>query len=647
MKYRQDIDGLRALAVSIIVLFHFGLNTLAGGYVGVDVFFVISGFLITKMILEDVKRGRFSYADFYMRRLRRLGPSLLATLALTLIAGYFILSPAHFEALGLSTQATVLSISNILFWRESGYFDTDAIYKPLLHTWSLGVEEQFYFIWPMSILLLCKLSTSGRRLILLAGVSLASLLACEIMLDRDPSAAFFLPIYRVYEFALGAGLAMTGLATRRTVVANVASIAGLALIAAAAFAFTEDQRFPGVAALIPCLGAALLIFSGTHAIANRLLSLSPIRYVGRISYSLYLVHWPILVYFAYYFGSPDTLAESTLLSAAAIALGAIFYHFIETPFRRKNAFRFRVSGKALGASALATALAITLIGGKIHQNSGYSSRLSTEMQVLGDNIQEGKEARKEAIRQETCHFNGKTTLSLDERILQCLPTDLDDAIVVLGDSHAADIWVGLSNAYPDHTIVQLTGAGCDFGRVRARGNHCSGLVDFARSWLAENAGRIRAVIYSQRAAFAMRGDPERGSADLRPDADVLANLQTALEDFAELGIPIYFWGPRPEFHPELEVIANTYPTLEALKTHYHDADYSAFERLDEALAEQFSTSPVTYLSSIAPLCDPSCPILEEHDLPVIVDYAHWTPSGATLAVKRIVSGTEDLRLLLN
>lgn len=290
MNYRHDIDGLRAVAVSLIVLFHLGVNELAGGYIGVDVFFVISGFLITKLVLKDVKAGTFSYRSFYLRRLRRLGPSLRAVLGLTLAAGYFILSMFHFEELARSTMAAVLSGSNILFWLQADYFDTSSIFKPLLHTWSLSVEEQFYLVWPTTLILLVRISSQKIRALALIVISIASLLAAEIVLDRDPAGAFFLPIFRVYEFAFGAAIAMFGLSVRASPKAHIASFTGLVFIAYAGLSYSEDLRFPGINALLPCVGTALLIFSGPKAFVNRVLTVSPLRYVGRISYSLYLVH---------------------------------------------------------------------------------------------------------------------------------------------------------------------------------------------------------------------------------------------------------------------------------------------------------------------------------------------------------------------
>lgn len=651
MKYRNDIDGLRAVAVSIIVLFHFGVSSLSGGFVGVDVFFVISGFLITKLILEDIRQGRFTLGNFYHRRVRRIAPSLLATLALTLAVGYFVLSPAHFEDLGLATQATILSLSNVLFWTQSGYFDTDAIYKPLLHTWSLAVEEQFYFVWPLLLVFLIKKTTPARALLCLSGLSVVSLGSAEVLLSRDPAAAFFLPLFRIYEFGFGAALAMMGRIARPGAGAHLASLVGLALIIGAGLGYSEHMRFPGLSALVPCAGAALLIYSGPQGIVNRVLAIRHIRYVGLISYSLYLVHWPMLVYFAYYRGVPDTWVEIVGLSGAALALGAVFYHFVETPFRKKGSAGFWISGKQLGVSVAVVALVITLLGGRIDEMHGYPNRLSGEMRALQDRITTVVAEREAAIRLTTCHFTPDTAARLLEDMSDCLPTKTENAIVVMGDSHAADVWAGLVAAYPDRTIIQFTGAGCDLGHDLAAKalidrSHCTSLQTVSERWISENLEGIAAIIYSQRAASVLRGDPSKDGATLAPDTEKLVALETALHRVAAQGAQVIFWGPRHEFHPALEVAVARFPNLDALQTVYAHLDLKPYTDLDGTLAARFQASPVIYASSLVPLCDPECPLFLNEGTPAITDYGHWSPSGARLAVSRIVRDTPVLKTLL-
>ncbi len=645
MNYRHDIDGLRAVAVSLIVLFHLGVSELSGGFVGVDVFFVISGFLITKLVLKEVETGTFRYRDFYLRRLRRLGPSLLSVLFLTLVAGYFILSIFHFEELALSTVAAVFSGSNILFWVQADYFDTSSIFKPLLHTWSLSVEEQFYLIWPASLILLARVSSLKIRACILAAASVASLLAAEVFLNRDPAGAFFLPVFRIYEFAFGAALAMFGLAVRKGAVAHATSVTGLACIAYAGILFSEEMRFPGISALLPCVGTALLISSGPKALVNKALTIAPFRYVGRISYSLYLVHWPIVVYFNYLYDAPDTVWETSILLVGSLGLGAFLYHFVETPFRKKAGGEFKVSNRRLGYSSMFAAIVVVAASAVVVDQNGLPKRSPPEIQNLLAEISNGKRERRIGIRRNSCHFKADTSQALAKDFSPCLPSDQSNAIVIFGDSHAADVWMGVSKSFPNRNFVQFTGAGCSLSRTDTPNGHCSVMLDVATKWISQNADSIDAVVYSQRAAHMMDGDPVADVLAMRTNFDQLDRVRTKLEGILSDGVPIYFWGPRPEFHPVLQVVVTRNPTLKAIQKHYQNADISVFHGLDDDLEQYFSDHPVTYVSSIKRLCDPECSFALPDGIPVFLDYAHWSPGGAAFSAEKVVQNSDILKTL--
>ncbi len=588
--YRDDIDGLRAVAVSVIVLFHMGVDALSGGYIGVDVFFVISGFLITKILVRDLAPGSncrptssIGYRDFYMRRLRRLGPALLVTLAGTLVAAYFIVPPDHYRLLGESAVAALFSLSNILFWAQAGYFDADAILKPLLHTWSLAVEEQVYLVWPLALaFLMLRLGQRGALLVL-AGLGLASLAAAEALLTRHPSAVFFLMPFRIAEFAIGAALAMTGARLHSGPASHFASLAGLALILAAVFTFDKETRFPGVSALVPCAGAALLIWSDAAGAGNRFLTLPPIRYVGRVSYSLYLVHWPIVSLYSFAQGTPESWPEILGLTTIAVCLGALMYHGVETPFRRPGPQGgFRVSGRALGVTAAAGAVVVTAAGTDIASRDGYEWRVAQGVRPLMIAVREGKRDRRRVIRQTTCHFSSKTPDYL-ARFEGCLPERIDGAIVVMGDSHAADIWAALARVVPDQPVVQLTAAGCALSRPLDRAERCDLFYENALDWLGRNGGRVSAVIYSQRAASAMHRDAADGT-PTRVDPEAVERLATELARIAMLVPQTIVWGPRPEFHPVIEVVLGRSASLPDFRLRMEEADTSQYLALDSALA---------------------------------------------------------------
>ncbi|MEO7974964.1 MAG: acyltransferase, partial [Thermoanaerobaculia bacterium] len=357
--YRPEVDGLRAVAVLVVLLFHAGVPGFRGGFVGVDIFFVISGYLITRLILGELEGERFRFARFYGRRARRLFPAMFVTLGATFVASLFILSPAHLEEASLSLVHALLSVSNVLFWSLAGYFDTAAETKPLLHTWSLGVEEQFYLLWPISVVLAYR--WRGRRgvLALIAVVGLASLAAAEIAAGRAPEAAFFLTPFRMCELALG-GLCLW--IERSPAIRGWRregfTLGGLALIAYAVAAFSPGHRFPGLAAMVPCGGAALVLFGGRGRIASALLANRLAVGIGLISYSLYLVHWPLFVLSRYGRADEPTALSRVTIIAVALLLATAIYFFVEQPFRRKRADGKGLSDPAFGLACAGLACAL-------------------------------------------------------------------------------------------------------------------------------------------------------------------------------------------------------------------------------------------------------------------------------------------------
>lgn len=337
MKYRADIDGLRAVAVLSVLVFHIDPSWMPGGFAGVDVFFVISGFLITRIIGEQVEAGRFTLTGFYRNRINRIFPALFAVVAACLLAGLVLLSPQELVLLGKSALATVLGVSNVLYWREyGGYFGAAAHEAPLLHTWSLAVEEQFYVVWPLMLMVLLHPRlrrhatwTIALLVVILAGVS-------ELGTRQFASASYYLLPMRFFELAMG-GLASLrvarGLPLLRPAVAAGMALAGLALVVGS-FWLLRGTAFPGVNAVYPCLGTALVILAGSQGPnpVSRLLAWRGAVFVGLISYSLYLWHWPVITAFNYFYidsGLPRALAITTL----SIALAWLSWRYVEQPFR--------------------------------------------------------------------------------------------------------------------------------------------------------------------------------------------------------------------------------------------------------------------------------------------------------------------------
>jgi peptidoglycan/LPS O-acetylase OafA/YrhL len=364
MKYRPEIDGLRAIAVLPVILFHAGISGFQGGFVGVDIFFAISGFLITGIILDEIDQNRFSVLSFYERRARRILPALFFVIIICIPFAWYLLSPNDLKEFAQSIFAIMIFGSNFLFWQRSGYFDTEAELTPMLHTWSLAVEEQFYVLFPLIVIAFATFSRN-RLFFATAFLALVSLALAEWQAHADPVTAFFLLPARAWEMLIGALAAMAmrrwrpkELLDARAPLANEAlGLLGLGMIVTAISLFTADMTFPGLSALVPVVGATLLImFSGPETLAGRILSWRPFVAIGLISYSAYLWHHPIFAFARH--ASLDEVSTTALLalSALSLVLAWLSWRLVEQPFRRpavfgRNAiFAFSAAGIALFGS---------------------------------------------------------------------------------------------------------------------------------------------------------------------------------------------------------------------------------------------------------------------------------------------------------
>lgn len=316
-------------------MFHLKFSWISGGFAGVDVFFVISGFLITGNINRQLEKREFSLRKFYGRRFRRLFPALAVTILGGMVVGSLIMSPLDLSSFALSAIMSLASLSNFQFWSEAGYFDTAGDLKPLLHTWSLGVEEQFYLVWPLIVIGVWKISRTWLESFLyLFAIGVLSLAAAEIWLGKDPSMVFFLTAFRIFEFAIGALFSWFSKPNSGHAISlEVVGIVGLAMVLMPMFIFSEATVFPGIRALLPCLGAGLVIYAGPRSLVSSLLSKSSLVIVGRISYSLYLVHWPVISLFSYWKLQPLLISEKVVVGILTFVLSYLLYVKVEIPFR--------------------------------------------------------------------------------------------------------------------------------------------------------------------------------------------------------------------------------------------------------------------------------------------------------------------------
>lgn len=460
LKYRPDIDGLRAIAVLSVILFHFDFDLFVGGFVGVDIFFVISGYLITKRLLSMHENGGISFKAFYIARIRRLFPALFATLVISFMVGLYILIPSELKRVSISTVTSLTSTANFFFWSEAGYWDASASEKPLLHIWSLSVEEQFYAVWPALVALVLAVGSKRMLFGAFAVCTAASVIATELALRVDPGAAFYMMPFRVAEFGLGAMCVRAdGMQWRNghlwSAVREVFSLAGLALIALAAVSYDGTTRFPGLAAMVPCLGSALIILARQAPISGRLLTSAPAVGIGLISYSLYLVHWPLVIYYKMQTGPHLAAAEQAWLLSVCVLLAYLMYQYIETPFRRpRRAGAEILQERAAGVllASLTPAILLVLFSLVVQVAEGFPGRFNADIKNIVSKSQHEINDIRYLHQRSICPQQPRVT---------CGKEDLDrQNALILGDSHGIDALNIMRAAYPEVNFMMSVIGGC-------------------------------------------------------------------------------------------------------------------------------------------------------------------------------------------
>ena len=445
---RIDIDILRAIAVLSVIFFHFEVPGFSGGFLGVDIFFVISGYLITLHINEQLANNDFNFISFYARRIRRLFPALFSTLIICSIAALFILPKSLLHDFANSQIAASTYVSNIYFWSIADYFDTQSILKPLLHTWSLSVEEQFYLLWPLLIVL----SFRRKQTILIAALGALSVIGAELTFTTSPSSVFYLFPFRVFEFAIGALVGRIKLGRPSAPISNILLIVAISVVLASIFLINENTRGPGLLSLPLCIGIALIIWlSHPWANANNFIT-KPLLRIGLVSYSAYLVHWPLLVFLKVL--RPEDLSGRTSfwLCITTYLLAEILFNVVERPTAKidikKNKLRIFLAVPALVLFSIAFALgyqpAYDAIGA-----IGYGGKSRAEVQQILDRIPDRRLVLK-TIKQKISDHPAKGQVGKTRKI------------VVVGDSHSVDVSLALQYLLIDSEFtVQNLHSICD------------------------------------------------------------------------------------------------------------------------------------------------------------------------------------------
>ena len=615
--YRPDIDGLRAIAVMSVVLFHADVTFFSGGYAGVDVFFVISGFLITRLLTKALAEESFTYSDFYLRRARRLFPALFVTLLLVLLTATVMFLPFHLQRLGGALASALFWCSNIFFWTESGYFDAEASLKPLLHTWSLGVEEQFYLVWPTFMVMLFAL---GKRVWLIAGIaiiSLVSLAAAELWLAKDSSAAFYLAPFRVYEFGIGALLVFVYEKKPATPIAlELLLLAGLGLVAYSMLAFDEHTPFPGFSALVPCLGTALIIYAGQAERVGALLRNPVSRYLGLISYSLYLVHWPVVVFYKYSVES-FTRIDKLAVIVIAIGLAALMYRFVETPLRKPSS----ESPRRFIVGCVGSALALTMLSAGAWFTQGLPSRWDLPASILD------MATHQREIRDRTWDLvNNIHGQNPDSFSAETSGTPPPIRVLVVGDSHSKDIFNAIAQNPDLYSWLEV--------RRLALDDRC--LFNFASpptaptGTSAEQKNRCTTEITALKNSAVLRDAQwvlfsARWRSESIPYIDAFAQwLKTTTS--AEFGV----FGRTAEFK-DIPRLAVRFGAVEGFEAHAAKHRLRKLDQINDKLSGIAQASAIPFLDKLPLVCsadDSRCDMLDDNNNLLFYDYGHWTLHGA-------------------
>ena len=606
--YRADIDGLRALAVLPVVFNHAGVRGFHGGYVGVDIFFVISGFLITGILARDIAIGRHSIAEFYRRRILRIFPALFALLGVVTIGACIAMLPTELVRYARSLAATTLFGSNMLFFAETGYFAPASQSKPLLHTWSLAIEEQFYILWP---LMLAAIGARRPALMKVAvGVVTAISFAVSLhQVEHARTAAFFLLPARAWELGLGAMLAVAAKPRWPRWVDEALAIVAVGTILYCIKQYNEGTPFPGMGALAPCAAAAILIWTGTaETLVARAFSLAPMVWIGRISYSLYLWHWPVIVFASIGLFLPRTPAVMAGEVLVSIALAWGSWRFVEQPFRRGVSGwptpRVLAGGAAAMAAALAIAAGIAASGGLPGRLTADERHVAAYEAIDGDRL----------YRSGSCFASGPGQRYDAARCLARSGTGRP-AILFVGDSHGAHLWPGMATLAARYDILQATRTGCKPVLYPAgAGGDCE---RFFRGILT---GPV------------VRDPPDELLLAARWRMEDVADVRRTLADPGVRRANPVLIGPIPQYVTALPRVVVFAEQRGEPGLPMRARDAQVFET-DRVLREVAARAGVRYVSLVDALCrGRRCRTLAGPGVPLQFDYGHLTAEGSRTVV---------------
>jgi len=633
--YRPDIDGLRAVAVLLVMGFHSFPGRVPGGFVGVDVFFAISGYLISGLIIRDIRDGTFSIRHFYARRIRRIFPALFVLLVVCLAVGGIVLTPTEYADLGWNAAAGAAFVSNLALWAQSGYFAAASELKPLLHLWSLGVEEQFYFAWPLTLAFL--FARTRRPWMPVTGIALVSFVLNVTLVPTSPDAAFYSPVTRLWELLLGGLLAYqaeqdrAGVALRwappgslvASVSRNASSLLGLALVGVAAFAFDGSQPFPGWRAAVPVVGTALTIAAGRAAWINRVVLAHPIPvFFGLISYPLYLWHWPALalvpVLDIAWSASQERALKMVALGAAVVA-AYLTYRWVERPIRRGNVGSIR---------SLCAAMVLPFLAGMGIAVVDWQTQRSRNRQQheIARQMEDLRSRRAGLYRDRRCFLDGdQDEAAFTPECVVEVESRPGSGTLLWGDSHAAHLAPGIRARGSRAGFAQLSATSCPpiLGySARARPN-CARINRWVLAWVREN--RPSTVLLA--ASW--------------PSYDGYQAVAGTIRELKALGTPrVVLVGPVVSFRERVATVLARQSTDEHVPERLPSTRLARLRKVDSELAALAAGAGAEYVSPLSLVCDENGCLVAPGGTAahmLVFDQSHLTPEGSRYLVDGLLA----------
>jgi peptidoglycan/LPS O-acetylase OafA/YrhL len=623
MEYRREVDGLRALAVVPVILFHAGFTIFSGGFVGVDIFFVISGYLITTILITEITNNSFTYLNFWERRVRRILPALIFVLLASIVGGWISLLPEDFRNFSSSIGATLLFLSNHFFANQSSYFDTSVELKPLIHTWSLSLEEQYYLIFPLFLKSIWKFK-KYYIIAIITIIFLFSLTIAEWGSFTSSTRNFYLLPSRIWEFFVGSFVAFYFSSNIKkptnTLLCNFGSSLGLIFIIYSILIFNKTTPSPGLHTLIPTLGTALfIVFCTPSTFAIKIIGHKLLVRLGLISYSAYLWHQPLLAFYRQLF--PSNGKYLLLILILNIILAHITFKYIETPFRNK-----KYSGLLILKISVFFSLLIALIAFIIYKNNGFESRLTTEQ----NNMLKYTTPKYTANLYEINYKNKVCLLEPSQNYLDfqkiCQMEEGSDSVFIWGDSHAAALSFGLRAIYP--SLSQFNASGCPPLKdiyINQRGN-CLGINEFIINKIISEKPKIIII---------------HANWSLYKNYNIITNLEKTIK-FLKSSSPlsdIIIIGSVPQWQPSLPVLLVRENILLNNEIYLKNNAYDELQLLDNTLKILAKTLNVKFISILDTICiAENCLATVFYNdtwTPTTWDYGHLTSAGSKALATKI------------